>query len=248
MNDLVASSVCWTIATSWRTSPDARFGSLATRCSTIWACRTMLVRLWAGPSCIARAISRRRSSWAASSSRETAGGSEPIGSGLLPRRPGPAPGRRGRDRLRERGQGLGIGGQAVSEAGEGSLLALEHVDLRLHQGSPLREQHELRVELCGIGRRPPVGRRGTDDRGQLVRGARPARLVSGGLHPGLGDQQLDFAELDVEADDLLRHLFGQFGRTRRRRRGRLGRLWLGAAGLVIVAGRSGSTRLSPPAS
>ena len=34
----------------------------------------MLVRLWAGPSCIARAISRRRSSWALMSSRATAGG------------------------------------------------------------------------------------------------------------------------------------------------------------------------------
>ena len=34
----------------------------------------MLVRLWAGPSCIARAISRRRSSWAPRSRRETARG------------------------------------------------------------------------------------------------------------------------------------------------------------------------------
>ncbi len=34
----------------------------------------MLVRLWAGPSCIARAISRRRSSWAFSSILDTAAG------------------------------------------------------------------------------------------------------------------------------------------------------------------------------
>ena len=74
MNVFVASSVCWTIATSWRTSPCAPAGSVPTSRSTIWACRTMFVRLWAGPSCIARAISRRRSSWAPRSSRETAGG------------------------------------------------------------------------------------------------------------------------------------------------------------------------------
>ena len=42
-------------------------GRVVTSRSTIWAWRTMLVRLWAGPSCIARAISRRRSSWAPSS-------------------------------------------------------------------------------------------------------------------------------------------------------------------------------------
>ena len=34
----------------------------------------MFVRLWAGPSCIARAISRRRSSWALRTIRDTAGG------------------------------------------------------------------------------------------------------------------------------------------------------------------------------
>ena len=71
MKVLVASSVCWTMATSWRISTCARAGSLPTSRSTIWAWRTMLVRLWAGPSCIARASSRRRSSWADSSIRGT---------------------------------------------------------------------------------------------------------------------------------------------------------------------------------
>ena len=89
MNDLVASSVCWTIATSWRTSSAGPApGRVATRRSTIWAWRTMLVRLWAGPSCIARAISRRRSSWALRSSRETAGGG--AGSALGPAGDAPA--------------------------------------------------------------------------------------------------------------------------------------------------------------
>ena len=64
MNDFVASSVGWTIAMSWRTSGCAAAGSRAMRRSTICAWSTMFVRLWAGPSCIARAISRRRSSWA----------------------------------------------------------------------------------------------------------------------------------------------------------------------------------------
>src|SRR5438034_10357716 len=45
--------------------------------STIWAWSTMLVRLWAGPSCICRAISRRRSSWAVRMMRDTPGGTGP---------------------------------------------------------------------------------------------------------------------------------------------------------------------------
>ncbi len=73
MNDFVASRVDWTIAISSRVSGLAAAGSLAISRSTIWAWRTMLVRLWAGPSCIARAMSRRRSSWAARIIRETAG-------------------------------------------------------------------------------------------------------------------------------------------------------------------------------
>jgi len=77
MNDFVASSVCWTIDTSSRTSPPARAGSVATSRSTICAWSTMFVRLWAGPSCIARAISRRRSSCELSSSRATSGGRPP---------------------------------------------------------------------------------------------------------------------------------------------------------------------------
>src|SRR5450759_53504 len=75
MNAFVASRVCWTMPTSCPISAWAWEGSRSRSRSTIWACRTMLVRLWAGPSCMARAISRRRSSWAASTSRETAGGS-----------------------------------------------------------------------------------------------------------------------------------------------------------------------------
>ncbi len=52
----------------------AEAGSRATSRSTICAWRTMFVRLWAGPSCIARAISRRRSSWAPRTRRDTADG------------------------------------------------------------------------------------------------------------------------------------------------------------------------------
>ncbi len=73
MNDLVASSVLWTMDTScWRLSW-ARAGSPFMRRSTIWAWRTILVRLWAGPSCIARAMSRRMSSWAPRTILENAG-------------------------------------------------------------------------------------------------------------------------------------------------------------------------------
>ena len=74
MNDFVASRVDWTIATSWLTSGRRRAGSRPISRSTIWAWRTMLVRLWAGPSCIAREMSRRRSSWADWMSRATSGG------------------------------------------------------------------------------------------------------------------------------------------------------------------------------
>jgi hypothetical protein len=48
MNDFVASRVCWTIWTSSRSSPRAPSGSRPRRRSTIWAWRTMFVRLWAG--------------------------------------------------------------------------------------------------------------------------------------------------------------------------------------------------------
>ena len=64
MKDFVASRVCWTIAISWWISVAEAAGSRSTSRSTICAWRTMFVRLCAGPSCIARAISRRRSSWA----------------------------------------------------------------------------------------------------------------------------------------------------------------------------------------
>ena len=75
MNDFVASSVCWTIATSWRTSAagrcrvlrrrGARRSGPGARCSS-----------GSGPGrrASARAISRRRSSWASRTIRDTAGG------------------------------------------------------------------------------------------------------------------------------------------------------------------------------
>ena len=151
MNDLVASSVCWTICTSSRTSPRALAGSDATSRSTICAWSTMLVRLWAGPSCMAREISRRRSSWARQQESRNGGGQlgelARGGTGVA------APVRRHR-----RPDALDVGGQGVAVAREDPLLAVEDLDLGLHQRGALRERQELRVLLERGGRIGAAGR------------------------------------------------------------------------------------------
>ena len=226
MNDLVASSVCWTIATSWRTSPPAPAGSVATSRSTIWAWRTMLVRLWAGPSCIARAISRRRSSWAPRSNRETAGGT-PLGSAMTF---GAVLAERCAQRhVAERGQRLDVHRERIAVAVEGAALALQDVDLRFHQGRPLGQQDELGVEV-GRDRRVQAAtrrRRGRRGGAELLDRGDPPRLVPGGFRPGLLDQQLDLARARPRARQLISHLPGELGQAggRRRRRGDVGHRW-----------------------
>ena len=145
MNDLVASRVCWTIEVRSRTSPAADAGSVSTRRSTIWAWSTMLVRLWAGPSCIARAISRRRSSCASMTSRETPLGVEPPAPATTASPPAPPSKPRSESRY---------SATAVAIARERAPLALEDVDLGLHQRGALgqRDQrHGLVDAFDGIG-------------------------------------------------------------------------------------------------
>ena len=118
-------------------------GRWASRRSTIWAWRTMFVRLWAGPSCIARAISRRRSSWAARTSRDTAGRRRRVGAGLAaaarpPASPAAPP-------ATAAPSASAYAARRVAEAGERLALALEDVDLGLHQRRPLGERDELAV-------------------------------------------------------------------------------------------------------
>ena len=191
MNDLVASSVCWTICTSSRTSPRALAGSEATSRSTICAWSTMLVRLWAGPSCMAREISRRRSSWAPSRSRDTAGDSSPSSLAAGPASPAAVAIAAGR---------LDVGGQGVAVAREDPLLAVEDLDLGLHQRGALGERQELRVLLERGGRITAACRARRNLLGRL--GA--ATFVAGCLHGRLGHEQVDLDELLLDRVEVVR--------------------------------------------
>ena len=243
MNVFVASSVCWTISTSWWTSAPALPGSWSTRRSTIWAWSTMLVRLWAGPSCIARAISRRRSSWASRNRRDTAGGWDAVVGRSPPRAdraacvaltsPNAASSIGVRRRApRDSGRAPGAcpraprpatpsGRRAWSAATSCALSSAARSGSASHQTDPLRAP---RRALSAAGN--------------------PPRLVPGGLGPGLRDEQVDLAELDVEARQLVRHPrrdLGQAGGRRGRRRCRSSSARSSALASVVVA-------ISPPAS
>ena len=171
----------------------------------------MFVRLWAGPSCIARAISRRRSSWAPSSSRDTAGGTA---AGVGPCR---APASTGWPAARRRGalSASTYARERVAVAAERPALALEDVDLGLHERRALGEQDELGVELGRDRRlRPPVdsaaGGRGVSLSAAAARRVswRAASVLAWAI------EQVDLAELAVEACQLVGHPPGEFGQAR----------------------------------
>ncbi len=122
-------------------------GPCPTRRSTIWAWRTMFVRLWAGPSCIARAISRRRSSWASSSIRGTAASPSAMAADPVPRGA-----EDGAEAAGSTPRPSRLGSHGVAVAGHGPALALEDLDLRLHQGRALGEGDELDAQLGDLVR------------------------------------------------------------------------------------------------
>ena len=210
MNDFVASSVCWTIATSWRTSLPARAGSVATSRSTICAWRTMLVRLWAGPSCIARAISRRRSSCASRSSRDTAGRD--------PRRIGQPRlgclGGLGRRHVAVRAERVVVARQRSRGTASGRAACLRGrrpaVSIKAARWVS-RTSWALRSAASGRFERRS-GRCGRRCGGvQLLGPCLPPGLVPGRLRRRLGDEQVDLDQLGLELRQVASHPPGQLG-------------------------------------
>ena len=170
----------------------------------------MFVRLWAGPSCIWRAISRRMSSWAVRIIRETPGGSGPpcstlrssgvaVGRALVPacrcrrRRPPGSAGER-------RGPASACAAIASCEPRRGLALALEEVDLGLHQRGLAGDGDELVGELGELlgRRRRRRSRAARRPSRSFSAAAVPARLVAGRLGLGLVDEELDLLDLALD--------------------------------------------------
>ena len=245
MKDFVASRVCWTIATSCRTSAPglARIGrhepldDLGLEHDVRQALGRSVVHR-AGD--LAAQVLLGTEQEARDGGRDAAG----VGEGLL----GGGRSLRGTRRRRhvaEGGERLGVHREGVAVSAEGPSLALQDVDLRLHQGGALGQEHELRVEVgrdarVDGGPRGGRGRRGGRD---LLGGRDPTRLVPGGLGPGLRDQQVDLAELRVEVGHLIGHPPGEFGEGGRRRgRGcEVGHRAMVGSGVSISLPASGSS-------
>ena len=96
-------------------------------------------------------------------------------------------------------------------AGQRPTLAVEHVDLGLHQRRALGEADELRVQLEQLGL-VAVARHG----GELVGRGRPPTLVPRRLGPRLRDEQVDLAQLVVEPRDVVVEAGAEFGEIGRR--------------------------------
>ena len=161
----------------------------------------MLVSDCAGPSCIARAISRRRSSWALSTIRDSVGAAGAASSRPALRRPVGT--RLGRELVGNRGHRRAVTDERLA-------LALEEVDLALHQHGALRERDQLRPRLRrlpGVRRLLRVGP--LLGRPELLGRLRPLLLVTGGFGPGLPDEHLDLGQLVVEPCDIDRESGGK---------------------------------------
>ena len=102
----------------------------------------MLVSDWAGPSCIARAISRRRSSWAPSTMREIEGESACASpdSDRVARSTGSGRNADGVHLVRDGRDGRAMAQQRLA-------LSLQQVHLRFHEDCPPGEGNELLVGL-----------------------------------------------------------------------------------------------------
>ena len=124
--------------------------------STICAWSVMFVSDWAGPSCIDRAISRRRSSWALRTTRDSDGGSVSVDSGRATadwrRAAGPSPATISSVSRSMAPSALATAATASRWRLQRPALAVEVVDLRLHEDGAAGEGHELRVRL-GVARR-----------------------------------------------------------------------------------------------
>ena len=187
MNVFVASRVCWTIETSWRTSPAEEAGSVATRRSTICACSTMLVRLWAGPSCIAREIPT---------------GGPPGRSSAPARRRHPSV--RRRPRLGQTRGPVDLGQPSMYPATASRYRASARrlpsrtstcVSMRAARFAAATGRGRLLEAIVDVG---AVGQLG-----QLVGRASSGVLRDGRLGPGLGDEQVDL-QLLVERVEIVR--------------------------------------------
>ena len=224
MNDLVASSVCWTMAIELadlvaglgRVRRHEPLDDLGLEDDVGQALGGAVVHR---PGDLATEVLLRAEEQARDGRRDAArvGGPRAAGADLGRTRP-PGSARPGT------AQRLGIGGEGIAVAAEGPALALEDVDLRFHQRRALGEEDELGVEV----RRRRSGRaaRRTTWRSRspwpASRTAATRRdLVAGGLRLRLRDEQVHLAELGVEVRELVRHPPGQLGQAGRRRgRGR----------------------------
>ena len=241
MNDLVASSVCWTIATSWRTSPLG-----AGRVGRHEALDDLGLEHDVGQA-LGRAVVHRPGDLAA---QVLLGAEEqPRDRGRDAARVGHRRGRlaAGLGRVAAAGgtspkalERLDVGRERVAEATQGPPLALQDVDLRLHQGRALGQQDQLGVELaaCPVARRRRPGAAASDGRELL--GGRATRRVScrvASARACATSRSTSPSSLSRRAS-LLRHLRGQLGQA-----GRRGRSASVVAGSVMRIGA-----ISPPAS
>ncbi len=152
----------------------------------------MFVRLWAGPSCIARAISRRRSSWAVRTIRDIPGA--PSSAARLAPLSAAGSSAPSSDRDAEAGSHLA---QRFAESGEDLALAVEDLDLCLHDGGAAGQVDELGIERDDI-----LGRGCLGQAGELVGRLGPFELVPLRLRPGLRDEHVDLGELTVEGREV----------------------------------------------
>ena len=89
--------------------------------------------------------------------------------------------------------------EAVSIAHQDLLLALQDLDLGVHQREPLGERDQLGVLLRDLR---PVRTRGRDERRKLVREVGPLLLVATRFAASLPGQELDLGQLALQARDL----------------------------------------------
>ena len=147
MNVLVASSVCWTIATSWRTSAPALRRILVDQALDDLGLEHDVGQALGG------SVVHRPGDLAAEvllgveqETRHGRGTTPPLGS------PPTAAGAFVAGTAPKAGELIDVQGERLAIAAEGPALALEDLDLRLHQGGALGQQDELRVEIGGDGR------------------------------------------------------------------------------------------------
>ena len=212
-------------------------GRGATSRSTIWAWSTMLVRLWAGPSCIARAISRRRSSWAPSSEpRDGRRHRRVRGQAAAPAAAASAARRRAPAAIDGAPSVVDIARRARRGSGQRPALALEDVDLATPSAAA-RLVSVTSWALRSRSRRRSGSPSAAERVGELLGRRRPAASRGGRPRSAPGRRAGRSRRARVERAPARRHPRGELGRRRARRaRRRLG------------LGRCHGRSISPPAS